>query len=177
MTLLEFETTKQADAVEKIFCVRFSKLKTFPMSDANSEILVKLLLAKNVIKDIAEKEKPWLYQIIEKRIQLCFTFKISDPRLILFIALVAGSPGTAVMYLAYLQYWCKQNNIKELDLDIFCERIFPMGFPCENDLHELWDSQKINRPDSNGSDNLLDYSSAYQSIQFAKKENLFPSIS
>jgi hypothetical protein len=71
-----------------------------------------------------------------------------------------------VMYLTYLQYWAKIHEEREITFDLFCERIFPLGFPKEEDLHNLWNNQKV-RVES-GSDNLLDYSIALTSIQFTK---------
>lgn len=168
--MLTLEDTQKPDAVEKIFCEPFEKLKMHPMSKDVSEILVKLLLYKGAFKELPDKEKPFLYQVIEKRIKYCFTFNIEDPRLILFLAIVAESPGTAVMYMAYIQYWCKKNGVEVLDLDTFCEKIFPWGFPNEDDLHKLWDEQKVNRKGTHGSDNLLDYETAYKSIQITKVE-------
>lgn len=165
--MLKIENTKQPDAVEKIFCQPFEKLKRYPVNGENMEILMKLLLYKNAFDDIPDNEKPFIYQLIEKRIKYCFTYKIEDPRLLIFLSLIAESPGKAVMYLAYLQYWCRKSGAQVLTLEIFCESIFPWGFPSDDDMHKLWDEQKVNR-DSSGSDNLLDYATAYQSIQFTE---------
>lgn len=179
--MIKQEETKNPEAVEQFFCKPFGMLKRYPMSDANAEMLMKLLLAKGHIKkltDIPDEGKPFIYQMLEKRIQHCFTFKVEDPRLILFLAMITETPGTAVMYLAFIQYWCKQTGVQMLDLETFCERIFPMGFPSEDDLHKLWDEQKVKREKGNGgSDNLLDYATAYKSIQFSEIlwENL-PSV-
>lgn len=166
--MLKLSDTKQPDAVEKIVCQPLEKLKRYRMSDDIAEMLVKMMLYKEAFKNIPDdKEKPFIYKLIAKRIECCFTYKIEDPRLILFLAMISETPGKAVMYLAYLQYWCNKSGVQLLDLDTFCERIFPFVFPSDDDLHKLWDSQKVNR-DSGGSDNLLDYGTAYQSIQFTE---------
>lgn len=169
------KVTTQPDAVETYFCVPFEMLEKFPMSDDKSQLL-SLLILGNGNKTIEEDSKPFLYKLIEKRISVMLSYEIDDARLILFLCLICLSPGNAVMYLTYLQYWCKKNNVKSIDLDIFCKEIFPWGFPSEKDLDNLWDNQKVER-DSMQSDNLLDYSSAYESIQMPKRRNLFPSIS
>lgn len=170
---MEEDKTQIENSVEEIFCKPFDKLKSHEMSEEDTELLIMLLMKEKINPTntpIAEKDKPFLYQVIEKRIDACFTFEITDARLILFLCAIAKSPGTAIMYLAYLQYWCKKNDVKEIDLEKFAE-IFPNGFPCEEDLQKIWDEQKVSRRTPEGvripgSDNLLDYQTAYKSIQF-----------
>lgn len=164
--MLKQETINQEDAVEQYFCKPFDVAKRYPLTEENSAFLLELLF-KSPAYSIPDKEKPFLVQVIEKRLQYSFSFKINDARLILFIAIITRTPGTAIMYLVYLQYWCKKNERKEIDLKLFCESIFPWGFPNESDLSKIWDKQKIQREkDYKGSDNLLDYQSAMKSIQF-----------
>jgi hypothetical protein len=45
-------------------------------------------------------------------------------------------------------------------------KAFPWGFPSEEDLNILWDSQKVHKDSSEqpGTDNLLDYLEASKSI-------------
>ena len=105
-------------------------------------------------------EKPFLYKLIEKRIRYCFTFSILDERLLLFLTAVAQTPGKAIMYLTYMQYWAKRHKQFVITFDDFCMKIFPHGFPNDEDLHDVWVKQKI----KNG--NLLDFQSAMVSIQF-----------
>ncbi len=126
--------------------------------------MINLLLIKDL--NIEEKERPFLFKVIEKRVEHFYSFKINDHKLILFLCLLTESPGMAVMYLSYLQYWCKKSNIAILDFDVFCERIFPWGFPEKKQLSELWDNLKINTGGKLPSDNLLDYSTALNSIKF-----------
>jgi hypothetical protein len=66
------------------------------------------------------------------------------------------------MYCWYLQYESKKRNMKEISFDNFVE-IFPMGFPSEDDLHRLWDAQKVHS-ERMSSDNLLDYPQAGKSL-------------
>lgn len=166
--MLEYEVVKQPDAIEKYFCKPFDELKRHEMDVESFMMLSRLLLIpKNAT--FSHDDKPFLIKVIEKRIPACFTFKTNDERLILFLAYIAESPGSAVMYLTYIQYWCKQKNIKEMDLDIFC-KIFPEGFPSKEDLHILWEKTKIARDGSMGTGNLVDYQSAIKSIQFLPEE-------
>jgi hypothetical protein len=159
-------TVKQANkenSVEELFCKRFKTLKCVPMSNDTTELLINLALSKNDIS-IPENKKPFLYKVIEKRISACFTFKITDIKLLLFLCDLTQTPGMAVMYLAYLQYWAKKHNTTNINLDLFCMQIFPSGFPLEEDLHILWDYCKVKS--EGDSDNLLDYQNGYKTIQF-----------
>ena len=158
------DTILDPNAIEEIVCKKMEKLTTVRMTNELSSILIQLMLVpKDKPFKIPQEEKPFLFQVIEKRIEICFTFKTQDDRLILFLAALSVTPGIAVMYLWYLQYWCSKNDVKEIDLDILCSRIFPNGFFKEEDLSEIWDEQKVK---SEGSDNLLDYQTAGESIQF-----------
>jgi hypothetical protein len=103
--------------------------------------------------------------LIEARLQL-FQYKIEDHRLILFLSLMAQSPGNAVMYLWYLQYWSKKNGfVYSITLENLCE-LFPMGFPSLDDMSKIWDSQKVHlKPD-----NLVDHMEYGASLFKGSKE-------
>lgn len=162
---LEYEKVKDPKAIEEIVCLKMKDLKQIPMNDSWTEMLILLAAAGKKIPKTLESEKPFLVQVIEKRMKHCFTFKINDDRLYIFLAVITTRPGPAMLYLWYLQWWCFTHNVKELDLDMFCE-IFPWGFPSDDDLHKIWDSQKVSTKERGGSDNLVDYASAGESIQF-----------
>jgi hypothetical protein len=163
--MITIEEANKENAVEELFCKKFEQLKKYPLDEDNSGFLVNLLISRGNI-EIPEKEKPFLIKLIEKRIKNCLTYQITDTRLLIFLAILSENPGTAVMYLAYLQYWAKKNNQPIINLTIFCEKIFPWGFPNENDLSDLWNKCKVKREKQLDSDNLLDYDNAYKSIQF-----------
>jgi len=154
---MEKQDEFKPDEIENKVCKKIEKAKVFPMSNELASILVKLMLARESI-NIPEKEKPFLYSLIEKRIEYCFTYKATST-LILFLVALSERPGTAVMYLWYLQYIAKTRNIKEFTLGIFCE-IFPWGFPNEETLHEIWEGQKTGR----NPQNLVDCGAAGQSL-------------
>jgi hypothetical protein len=98
---------------------------------------------------------------MEKRIEVLHDFEL-DERTLLFLCCICKSAGVSVMYIWYLQYKSKKRNIKEISLESFCE-IFPVGFPSEDDLHRMWDNQKV-LVKGMGSDNLLDYPYAGKSL-------------
>lgn len=156
--------TRNPTAIEERFCKPFEKLKRQPMTEFQAEMLMKLWLADSTY-ELPEKEKPFLLKVIERRQQYSFSYHISDTRLLFFLVILSENPGHAVMYLTYLQYWCKKHGVAELTLNIFCDRIFPMGFPNKAELTKLWDSCKVKtKPGHMASDNLLDYQTAMESI-------------
>ena len=164
---------KNPEAIEKYFCVPFKKSARHEMSLDLTEMLVILATAdKDVLeanyKDERRGSEDFIFELIMKRVKHCFTYNITDFRLIFFLGAIAKSAGTAVMYLTYLQYWCKKHNVSTLDWETFNMRVFPDGFLSEKDLQKLWDGQKVNV--KSGSDNLLDYQSAMLSIHFVKPE-------
>ena len=164
---LPIETIDNPNSVEEIFCKAMDKASREETTGEDSEILIGLVIqGKPVPTDTVEKkDKFFLYELIEKRVAGCFTFTITDSRVIVFLSVISRSAGTAVMYLTYLQYRCKKEGVTELSLDFLC-RTFPMGFVPDSELKEIWDNQKVKRKNMSSSDNLLDYQSAMKSIQY-----------
>ncbi len=162
--MINLAQAHKENAIEEIVCKPFEKAIRTPMSDDLTKLMIQLMFADEKFK-IPEAEKPFLFNVIEKRIEYCFSFNVVDHRLILALAVITESPGTAIMYLWYLQYWCKQNGVKEVDLDLFCERIFPFGFPIKSDMQKIWDSQKVST-EKNGCLNLVDIEGGGRSCQF-----------
>lgn len=159
--MLDFNVTEQDNSIEELFAKEFEKTEKYPMDDFTTEMLVKLTLSKNTSYAIPEGEKPFLYKLMEKRIEVLHDFEL-DERTLLFLCCICKSAGVSVMYIWYLQYKSKKRNIKEISLESFCE-IFPVGFPSEDDLHRIWDNQKV-LVKGMGSDNLLDYPYAGKSL-------------
>ena len=153
------------ESIEMIICPQFTKAVKNPMSEFEQEILISLMLANKKFK-ISRKEKPFLFQLIEKIINACHTFSTDDERLILFLASICQSLGSAILYLWYIQFWCHCNKLKVIDLDIFCGKIFPNGFPSKECVNAIWDSQKLINVPKMGSDNLVDYNYCGDSIHF-----------
>lgn len=159
--MIDSQKLTKDNLIEEEFCKKFELLERYQMNDELSKLMITLILT-NIKQAPKELEEEFLYKVILKRMEYCFTFVIEDYRLIVFLMYLTQNPGKAVMYLTYLQYWCKKSNTKEIDFNIFCERIFSFGFPSNRDLDKLWEDCKVNtKPD-----NLLDYQSAMKSIQF-----------
>jgi hypothetical protein len=168
--MLDSNEINNPEAIEKYFCVEFEKLRQMPMDEETTSILAKLLFSKPLdIKDIPEKDKPFLIKMMEKRIRVLYTYQMNDAKALLFLAFISKTPGIAVMYLTFLQYKAFKMHKKEIDLNDICE-IFFNGFPGESDLSMVWHKQKIHKKPNMHSDNLLDYPYAAKSIQFQLQE-------
>jgi len=159
--MLEFSVTEQPNSIEELFAKKFEQLNKYPMDNETSEIFVKLILSKNSEYEIPESEKPFIYQVLDKRISVVHDYEVDD-RVLLFLSWICKSAGVGVMYCWYLQYEAKKRGVDEITFEIFTE-IFAWGFPSEDGLSKLWDEQKVIRKDM-GSDNLLDYPKAGLSL-------------
>jgi hypothetical protein len=131
-----------------MFCIPFENLARYQTTISYNKILNHL---------------PF-YTEARERMYDYYTIIIWDMRVIEWICvLTKGSPAMTVMYLTYLQYWCKVHNCRHPDLQIF-KQIFSNGFPEEMEMRRLWYKCKISRHE--GSDNLLDHRDALKPIQF-----------
>jgi len=101
--ILDFEMVSKPDSIEKVFCEKFEKLSKNPMDDETSHLLIQLSFVnkKSLFSSVKQEDEdpgvPWLCQLIIKRIYVQLTYTNSDDRVILLLAHVAQSPGTAVM--------------------------------------------------------------------------------
>ena len=171
---IPYEKTKEENAVEELFCKEFEKLQNHPMSDENSEILIKLIILNQTGTkekfDQMEKESKQFNQILILDDRLKMLGYKSDLFSKVFLSLFMETPGKIVMYAHYMAYKMKKHGLKELTIDNLCETIFPLGFPSDEDLHILWNKQKVHKEKSTdvGTDNLLDYPEANLSISYEK---------
>lgn len=170
--------------IEKLICEQIKSLPTFPMNPEQSEIMLKLILIKKSDKDefvedtLKFLKDQFYYKVMQKRIEHCFDYKLDDVYLMLFLMDLVESTGTLIQYLTYFQYWCFKHNTWEITFEIFVE-MFPLGYPSSADLSNIWYNTKIksieknwnfkfegiNIEDLKGSDNLIDYPFALDSIR------------
>ena len=156
--MLDFTLTEQHDSIEECFAKKFDKLTKYPMDNLTAEIFVKLLLCKDSSYCLSNEEKPFLYQILEKRISQVHSFR-TDDRVLLFLCFICKSAGVGIMYCWYIQFMSKQFDLKQITFEDFAN-IFKDGFPSDESLQQLWDSQKVKIESLTFSDNLLDYPNA-----------------
>jgi hypothetical protein len=162
--MLNYNVTRERNSIEEVFAKKFEDSQKVPMSNEISDIFIRLTLLKETSLNISELEKPFFYKVMEKRISTLHNYKIDD-KVLLFLSCICESLGDCIMYIWYIQYQCKKRNINTVTFDVFSD-MFSWGFPSKETLSKLWDSQKIERFNSLslGSDNLLDYHSAGQSL-------------
>lgn len=150
------------NSIEEIVCKAMDKLKPKPLQNHISSILISLTM---IPKDVPIPQEIQTSHILKARVK-GMTFNFVDNKPIILLGLVCQSPGLGMLYLAYIQYKCKQLNLKTVSLEDLCSKLFPDGFFDHLDLLKIWDLQKVERFDVFDSDNLIDYSSASKSIQF-----------
>jgi hypothetical protein len=115
---------------------------------------------------LSTEEKPFVFQVMEKRVEHCFTFRFIDERALLALSIWVESAGVSIIYLWYIQAWCFKNNVREVDFETLGMRIFLRGIFSKEDLKSVWDNQKLKTNSMSESDNLIDYNVAGLSIQF-----------
>lgn len=154
----------------------FEKIIHYPIKNINQkylsfdnetmELFVTLSSIDNNNKDFTDVEKACkkeigLYNLIQMRLQ-AFDFILTPPT-ILFLCFISETPGKAIIYLHYIQIVLKKlskygiSDISEITMSTIGMRIFPNGFPNDEFLHNIFDTQKY----ENG--NLVDIATPYQS--------------
>jgi hypothetical protein len=81
--MISLEEANKENSVETLFCEKFENLPRLQMSKETTELMIKLILSKPKF-NIPEKDKPFLFKLIEKRIETCFTYVITDQKLLLY---------------------------------------------------------------------------------------------
>jgi hypothetical protein len=164
--MLKYEAINDPTSVENFFCENFKRKNPVELSmDLRDTILTLLMSHEKSFNSIPDKAKPYQLKIVENAIQGRFSFITDDSRVSLFILSLGITPGICTMLLTMVQYFAKKIGQKNINLDFICQNVFPVGIPSEEDLQELWEAQKVEKP-SGGSANLLDYQTAMKSIQF-----------
>ena len=164
---LDHSMTEDSNSVEILFCQELEKTgKINPLGEEMMKILITLVTRKDSIDEIYDevKKKTALIAILEDR--LGTMNRELDKGAALFIGLSCETPGDSVMYAYYLAHKMKQKGIgKILELEKLCIDIFPNGLFEKESLNEIWDKQKVSIGEGfSGSDNLLDYRKASESL-------------
>lgn len=163
--MLDNSYTNRENAIEEIVYDFLKDCRRVPMSEEATEMYLEIgSMPKNM--KLLNQHKPRVFEILEKKMKYVFTFKVADERVLLLITLFSQTAGFAMLYLWYIQAWCFKNNVREVDFETFGMKIFPMGFFSEKDLLSAWENQKVQKFDTEESDNLIDYKVAGSSIQF-----------
>ena len=162
--MLDSSYKNRENAIEEVVYDFLKDCELVEMTQETTENFLMIGMMPNNVK-LKTEEKPFIFQIIEKRVEHCFTFKFTDERALLAFSIWCESVGDAITYLWYIQAWCFKNQVKEVDFETLGLRIFPMGIFSKKDLKTVWENQKVQKTGME-SDNLVDYNVAGLSIQF-----------
>lgn len=165
-------TQIKADTVENWGTPILNKENIKPMTDEQSSAFINLCLADDeAISQSMEKIlKDKLVSIFISRSSRVFKNLKIDIKIVLFFAMIYGSPGTICMWIYILACGAKKLGVKEITWEIFGTKLFPMGIPNEDTLHEFWDMQKVRRGEEDvdsltyAGDNAIDYGYASKSL-------------
>ncbi len=163
--MLDTSYKNRENAIEEVVYDFLKDCDRVEMSNEVTELYMLISLMSKDVK-LSTEEKPFVFQIMEKRVESCFTFKFTDERALLALSIWAESAGVSIIYLWYIQAWCFKNNIREVDFETLGLKIFSRGIFSQKDLKSVWDNQKVKTNSMSESDNLIDYNVAGLSIQF-----------
>ena len=162
--MLDTSYKNRQNAIEEVIYDFLKDCNRVEMSNEVSELYMLIGLMSKDVK-LSTEEKPFIFQVMEKRVENCFTFRFTDERALLALSIWAENAGVSIIYLWYIQAWCFKNNVREVDFETLGLKIFPTGIFSEENLKSVWDNQKIEKSGME-SDNLIDYNVAGLSIQF-----------
>lgn len=165
MKYLDQSVIHEPNSIEEFFCKPLDENgKKSPLNEIMMKLLIYLATSKSEAVDIlyGKAKSEWhLLSILEDRLASLNCTVDKGPLVV--TSMVCKTPGECVMYANYIAYKNKSIGSSSLNMDDFCTRVFPTGFFSEDTLSEYWDKQKVNSGGS-GSDNLLDYLSAAESL-------------
>ena len=165
MKYLDHSVIHEPNSIEEFFCKPLDENgKRDPLNEIMMKLLIYLATSKSEDVDIlyGKAKTEWTpLTILEDRLE-SLNCKVDKGPLVV-ISMACKTPGECVMYANYIAYKTKEIGSTSLDMNDFCTHVFPTGFFSEETLREYWDKQKVNSGGS-GSDNLLDYLSAADSL-------------
>lgn len=130
------------------------------------------LMAMSLNEEAVEKDPDALALVAPRQYNLasmfynlvnaCHTYKVSVA-VAIFIGELADRPGVVTIFANYLQYKAFELDKKTIKMEDIRNSIWPNGVFSTETLTEAWDRQKYFG--GNGSDNMLDYGKAQESIR------------
>lgn len=131
------------------------------MTEEESMVMISLIQMQQDLPPLDGEDKPPLaYQIADER--LAFHNVPVERRVLLMIASLCDRPGTVVLYCAAVKAIAMKvlaGEGKPVTFSHFIEA-FPMGFPTEEELHRIWEAQKVH--DDQPGDNWIDRPAAWR---------------
>jgi hypothetical protein len=174
MRLKLSEILEKPDAVEELICKRLHQTgeKRSLTEEETKAFMVLIMAETEVINSIIQglSESTIVPKALELRQSAVFKNHLIDARTIAAITLITeGNIGKSIVYLYYLQWWLKENNVEAPWFDFqtdFCQKIFPFGVFTNEAISKVWDETKVvddlrkaSEGPSDGwcGDNLIDY--------------------
>lgn len=142
----------------------FDALKHYPVEQEILEMLINLIMCNETsaqkLYDKLIESGAWSLEAAKFRADKVLTVNIDIKVFIVLLYICDSAVGHIIFYCYYLQWWSKKHNTTIIDLDTFNMKVFPMGYPSNEELREVWDMQKV----SAQPDNMIDHPIAFQSI-------------
>lgn len=134
---------------ENELLIPFIKLPKREMSDNEASVLITLLTqtndqVKNGYIAMLKDDSAWKEQAIELNVMKTLQTN-AEERVRFFIAYLCADSGFGFPLLIYyyIKLWNRDRKYKVITLEIFCQEIFPFGFPSKEDVNRLWDATKV----------------------------------
>ena len=106
-----------------------------PMDEEMSMAFMNLTMMEMHEKGLPPQlESSFMFRVLTKR--AAYLGLDANPYAMALLACLCQSPGSAVMFLVAISYRAKVLKISTIT------NLFPMGFPSEEELSNLWDKQK-----------------------------------
>lgn len=147
--LAEFQEGNYKNIEE--MCIEICGNVNHPLDEAQMNDLFAFLdknfndFVLDFVKDEKNREASFLYNVIEKRIDVQFTFKL-EPSAIMWLATISGTPGLAIMYLWYIQYMTSKHEYMKQNIittELLAKYVFPLGILSDEKSKQIWDKQKF----------------------------------
>jgi hypothetical protein len=120
----------------------FLKCKGVPMSETLSKAFISLTMREmqTVSEDIPEIHEQLGYKILDSRATAIGLELTQNVKYLL--TMLCDRPGTIVMYAYALRYAQVSRELEKITMQQIAN-LFPMGFLNNDDLHTMWDLQKV----------------------------------
>lgn len=123
----------------KIWARKLDNSDTEGMSEEIGLLVINLLFGATISDEARET---FLFKLITKRVDAMHSYILEDEATVV-IAALCQTPGEAVIYCNYLQWWSDENDRPKITLGDLCQSIFPFGFFSHDTLYKAWEDQKL----------------------------------
>jgi len=163
--MLQVNNIKE-DSIIELFCKPFDKLNKTTNDESTLSFIFYLLYMDiykyNSFLDETQLQESFIYNAIYTRAEF-LDLNVDDKTLVFFCVLCENSFGKMAMYITYLKYMSNLLEMPFMSLMDVCDIIFPLGFPTDDDMIQLWNNLKYDN-ENNITNNLLDNEFALKSL-------------